>query len=145
MTRSKQLFDVANLILLLTLTIFVIPKEAASEKIPKSAVKSVEVRDRGADKTDLIFGTRVGLDSLANFDNSVEFALSIQSLITSFDTPNGSNDYAAARYCIPASVDTPFTVVSASFFNNDSATVWPRILLTTPKRGGNDPLNLLNS
>lgn len=70
---------------------------------------------------------------LDKFDeDDVGFILSVQSLITAFDTPNGANDYAGVRFSIPASVGTPFTVTRAKFYNNDDQTVWPRVLLTTP-------------
>jgi len=81
---------------------------------------------------DIIFNDDSKLLELDKFDSNTEFILSVQSLITSFDTPSGPNDYAAVRYTIPASVSPPFTVTTARFFNNDDQTVWPRVLLTTP-------------
>ncbi|MCH7755672.1 T9SS type A sorting domain-containing protein [candidate division KSB1 bacterium] len=93
-------------------------------------------------------GTVSGVDIIMNdpgklirmdkFDSNTEFILSVQSLISRFNMPNGNDDYAAVRYPIPASVDTPFTVTMASFFNNDDQTVWPRVLLTAPN-GSNQP------
>ncbi|TDI79102.1 MAG: hypothetical protein E2O79_10860, partial [Caldithrix sp.] len=80
---------------------------------------------------DIIFNDESKLVQLDKSDNNAEFILSVQSLITRFNTPNGPNDYAAVRYSIPASVHTPFTVSSFKFFNNDNLTVWPRVLLTT--------------
>lgn len=81
-----------------------------------------------------------GTLQMDKFDSKTEFILSVQSLITSFETPNGSNDYAAVRYPIPASVDTPFTVARMSFFNNDDQTVWPRVLLATANGSGQPDL-----
>ena len=81
---------------------------------------------------DIIFNDNSKLLELDKFDSNTEFILSVQSLITSFDTPSGPNDYAAVRYAVPASVSPPFTVTTARFFNNDDQTVWPRVLLTTP-------------
>lgn len=80
---------------------------------------------------DIIFNDESKLVQLDKSDNNTEFILSVQSLITRFNTPNGPNDYAAVRYSIPASVHTPFTISSFKFFNNDNLTVWPRVLLTT--------------
>lgn len=73
-------------------------------------------------------------------DGTPEFVASVQSLITSPDTPNGASDYAAVRFSIPASVRPPFTVKSATFLNNDGQTVWPRILLTEGTTSGQPDL-----
>ncbi|MFQ5637815.1 MAG: pre-peptidase C-terminal domain-containing protein [bacterium] len=79
---------------------------------------------------------------LNNFREPAEAVASVQSLISSGSTPNGPNDYAAVRFSIPASLDTPFTVIRFNFFNNDNSTVWPRMILTTPNEA--DQPDLLN-
>ncbi|MFQ5674600.1 MAG: T9SS type A sorting domain-containing protein [bacterium] len=81
---------------------------------------------------DFVLNDQSTLIALDKYDSNTEFVLSVQSLITSFATPSGSNDYAAVRYPIPASVNTPFTVARMSFFSNDDQTIWPRVILTTP-------------
>ncbi len=79
--------------------------------------------------------------TLDKFDeDDVGFILSVQSLVSRFDTPNGDNDYAAVRLEIPASVVAPYTVPRASFYNNDDRTVWPRILLTHASADGQPDL-----
>ncbi|NIR51918.1 hypothetical protein GWO43_25425, partial [candidate division KSB1 bacterium] len=81
--------------------------------------------------------------TLDKFDvDNFRFILSVQSLISTFDTASGSDDYAAVRFSVPASVVAPFTVTKGEFFNNDDRTTWPRVLLTTPNE--NDQPDLEN-
>jgi hypothetical protein len=77
---------------------------------------------------------------LNNFTEPVNTIASVQSLISSSTTPNGPNDYAAVKFSVPASVDTPFTIRVGNFHNNDRNTVWPRMLVTAADAQGNPDL-----
>ena len=66
---------------------------------------------------------------LSKYDGSVEGILTIL-------VPNGTNDYFAVRYEIPSGVTAPYTLKKIRFYNNDSQTVWPKILITRGNRHG---------
>ena len=66
---------------------------------------------------------------LSKYDGSVEGILAIH-------TPNRENDYFAVRYEIPSGVTAPYTLKKIRFYNNDSQTVWPKMLITRGNGNG---------
>lgn len=71
---------------------------------------------------------------LKKYDGKHEGVLAIQIV-------SGLTDYFAVRYEIPLQFTVPYVLKEIRFFNNDSQTVWPRVLVT---RGKNDSPNMSN-
>lgn len=55
--------------------------------------------------------------------------------------PNGPQDYFAVRYEIPAGITAPYSVSQVRFYNSDSQTIWPFILVTQANENNHPDLN----
>ena len=138
---STFLYSVIFCLLLITDSQALQESQLNSQK-KKATAENLQIRKFIFTKLSKAKGIQLRKTALSNSGEIVliKYDSTIEGILT-ISNPSGSNDYFAVRYEIPGEIKAPYIVAQVSFFNNDSQTIWPLVLVTQANENGHPDLN----